>query len=62
MEKLTYQAWCTHSAVREDIEKRVRELRHEAVREFIVAPVASFARRIAESLHVKASAPAPKTI
>jgi hypothetical protein len=62
MEKLTYEAYCTNPAVREEIEERVRELRREAVREYLVAPLASLYGRAMAALHVRASAPSVKTV
>jgi hypothetical protein len=46
VENLTYRQYCDDPAVRERIEEHVRELRREAVREFIVKPLGRAWKRL----------------
>jgi hypothetical protein len=52
MENLTYAAYLRDPAVREQIDADVGELRREAVRQFIVAPLVGLCKRIARHVRI----------
>jgi hypothetical protein len=61
MENLTYEAYRSNPAAREQLDAEVERLRHEAVRKFIVDPIVAASKRFSGMLRAKQAQPMPKS-